>query len=120
MAPLARLTVCGGPHAGSTFVVTDRPVSIGVGPQCDVILEAQGSDMAPVHARIWHRDGRFMIHQVAGDGSVLIAGRPLVWGVLENGDELLIGPHRLTFELAPAPGAVFSSGVEERSGRSSA
>ena len=99
---MARLIIWGGPRSGSTFIVTDRPVSLGADPRCDVILGPQEDDVASLHARIWHRDGRFMIHQVAERGSILIAGKPFVWAVLEDGDEILIGRHRLTFELTQA------------------
>ncbi len=40
-----------------------------------------------------------MIHRLSEQGELLVAGRPLVWAVLENGDELSIGPHRITFEI---------------------
>jgi len=50
-----------------------------------------------------------MIHQIADCEKILIGGRPLVWGILEDGDELCIGDHRLTFELT-APNATASRG----------
>ena len=96
---LARLVICGGPHAGTTFILTDRPISLGADPQCDVTLESQGDGVAPFHARIWYREGRFMIHQVADRQKILVGARPLTWGILEDGDELRISHHRLTFEL---------------------
>jgi predicted component of type VI protein secretion system len=80
-------------------MVTDRPISLGADPQCDVILKAQGGGVAPLHARIWCREGRFMIHQIADCQKIIVSGQPLVWGILEDGDELRIGDHRLTFEL---------------------
>lgn len=107
-AAIARLIICGGPHSGSTFIVTDRPVSLGADPQCDVILESQGDNVAPLHARIWYREGRFMIHQIADREKVQVGGRPLAWGVLEDGDELRIGHHQLTFEEIPSDGDVLA------------
>jgi len=102
--PLGRLVVSFGPCAGAEFIVTDRPLSIGSDPACDVILEPQGHEVEPVHARIWHRQERFMIHRLSEQGELLVAGRPLVWAVLENGDELSIGPHRITFEIGTSQG----------------
>jgi curved DNA-binding protein CbpA len=114
--PIARLVIRGGPHAGSTFMVTDRPISLGADPQCDVILKAQGDGVAPFHARIWCREGRFMIHQIADCQKIIVSGQPLVWGILEDGDELRIGDHRLTFELtAPSCGSIWSP-AGDRSG----
>jgi len=101
-AVLARLIVSDGPQAGFEFLVTNRPISIGASPQCDVILDMPRSDAAPIQARIWQREGRFMIHQIADLERMLIAGKPMVWGVLEDGDELVIGRHRLVFVLTPA------------------
>ena len=96
---LARLVIRDGPHADSTFILTERPISLGADPRCDVILEAQGDDVAPLHARIWYRAGRFMFHQIADRENILVGARPLTWGILEDGDELRISHHRLTFEL---------------------
>ena len=45
-----------------------------------------------------------MIHRLSEQGDLLVAGRPLVWAVLENGDELSIGPHRITFETGTSQG----------------
>ncbi len=107
--PIARLVIRAGPHAGSTFIVTDRPISLGADPHCDVILKAQGDGVAPLHARIWCREGRFMIHQIADCEKIVVSGQSLLWGILEDGDELCIGDHRLTFELT-APNATASRG----------
>lgn len=98
--PMASLVVQGGPDAGAAFIVTDRPISLGADPQCDVILEATADEVAPVHVRIWHREQRFMIHRIANNGTILVNGRPITWGVLEDGDQLRIGQHQLTFTLA--------------------
>ena len=98
--PLASLIVQGGPHAGTAFIVTDRPISLGADPKCDVILDTMDDDVAPVQVRIWHRERRFMIHRIAGKGTTLVNERPITWGVLEDGDQLRIGHHQLTFALA--------------------
>ena len=113
---LARLVICGGPHTGSTFVLTDRPISLGADPRCDVILEAQGEDVAPLHARIWYREGRFMIHQIADREKILVGARPLTWGILEDGDELRISHHRLTFELTSPNEALHRTQPEDGDG----
>ena len=98
-APLASLVIQDGTDAGAAFILTDRPISLGADSQCDVILETLADEIAPVHVRIWHRERRFMIHRIANNGIVLVNGRPITWGVLEDGDELRIGQHRMTFAL---------------------
>ncbi len=113
---LARLVISGGPHAGTTFILTDRPISLGADPQCDVTLESQGDGVAPFHARIWYREGRFMIHQVADRQKMLVGARPLTWGILEDGDELQISHHRLTFELTSPNEALHRTQPEDGNG----
>ena len=113
---LARLVIRDGPHADSTFILTERPISLGADPRCDVILEAQGDDVAPLHARIWYRAGRFMFHQIADREKILVGARPLTWGILEDGDELRISHHRLTFELTSPNEAVHGTQPEDDDG----
>lgn len=113
---LARLVIRDGPHAGSTFILTERPVSLGADPRCDVILEAQGDDVAPLHARIWYRAGRFMFHQIADREKILVGAQPLAWGILEDGDELRISHHRLTFELTSPTEALHPTQPEDDNG----
>ncbi len=113
---LARLVIRDGPHADSTFILTERPISLGADPRCDVILEAQGDNVAPLHARIWYRAGRFMFHQIADREKILVGTRPLTWGILEDGDELRISHHRLTFELTSPNEAVHGTQPEDDDG----
>lgn len=115
-AALARLVIRDGPHADSTFILTERPISLGADPRCDVILEAQGDDVAPLHARIWYRAGRFMFHQIADRENILVGARPLTWGILEDGDELRISHHRLTFELTSPNEAVHGTQPKDGNG----
>ena len=42
-----------------------------------------------------------MLHHLAGSRySTVIGGKALRWAVLEDGDEIVVGPHRLRFEAA--------------------
>jgi hypothetical protein len=81
-----------------------------------VTLEAQGDDVAPLHARIWYRAGRFMFHQIADREKILVGARPLTWGILEDGDELRISHHRLTFELTSPNEALHRTQPEDGDG----
>jgi len=50
------------------------------------------------HARVWLREGRFMLHHLDRRLTTSIGERTVDWAVLEPGDEIVIGPHRLRFE----------------------
>jgi len=56
------------------------------------------------HVRMWLREGHFMPHHLAGGRyATVVAEKQLKWAVLEDGDEIVIGPHRLRFEAVPPP-----------------
>ena len=83
----------------------DRVFHIGAGPViigsssrlCSIVLP--GEAVAPEHARIWLRDGRYMLHHIGGPSrKTRVAGREADWVVLESGDEVQVGPWRLVFE----------------------
>jgi hypothetical protein len=100
----AVLELRGGPLMGREVEVTGEPLTIGTAPECDIVLPA-GPGIEKQHARIWHRDGRYMLHRLARAGEVTVGDQPVQWAVLESGDEFSIGPHRFRFQvLAPVAG----------------
>jgi hypothetical protein len=48
-------------------------------------------------ARIWRRDGRYMPHNLSRLGSVMVAGKAAVWVILEDGDDIVLGPQKIVF-----------------------
>ena len=45
------------------------------------------------------REAHFMLHHLAGARYATVVGeRQLKWAELEDGDEIVVGPHRLRFE----------------------
>jgi VWFA-related protein len=101
LAPVtpAELVVSGGPLAGLRVRVAGEPVTIGTGDECRVVLPPDGNATERRYARVWHRDGRFMLHRLARGQSVTMEGRPVQWVVLEPGDEFAIGPHLFRFQI---------------------
>lgn len=95
----AELVVSGGPLAGLRVRVTGEPVTIGTGAECKVVLPPDGNTTERRYARVWHRDGRFMLHRLARGQPVTMEGRPVQWVVLEQGDEFAIGPHSFRFQV---------------------
>jgi hypothetical protein len=66
--------------------------------ECTIILP-EADDVAPEHARIWLRDGRYLLHHAGGfRRRTLVNGREADWVRLEHGDELQLGSHRFRFE----------------------
>lgn len=95
----AVLHVRGGPIAGLQVPVAGEPVTIGTAPECRVVLPAEGGEVERRHARIWHRDGRYMLHRLARHGAITMGGQQVQWAVLEPGDEFAIGSHWFQFQV---------------------
>lgn len=77
----------------------ESPVTVGFTTDCDVVLLG-GASPRPDRARIWRRDGSYMLHNLSRTGSVTISGRPVTWAVLEDGDRIDIGGCPVTFRDA--------------------
>jgi curved DNA-binding protein CbpA len=89
---IARLTVTEGPDQGTIFEIQHFPLTIGGAEACDLTLPA----LAPEHARLLFRDGRFVVYNLAppesgADGEF----EPL--SIVESGEELAVGPYQLRF-----------------------
>lgn len=66
--------------------------------ECTLVLP-EGLDVAPVHARIWYRGGKYQLTHAGGfRRRTLVGGAPTERCVLEHGDELQIGAHRWLYE----------------------
>jgi hypothetical protein len=84
----ATILVKGGFEGESTHRFDQFPITLGSGISCDVVL----SDLRPRHARVLYRDGRFVLYNLIG------ADDPSEhWAVVEDGDEISLGPYRLRF-----------------------
>jgi VWFA-related protein len=97
-APSGRLTVVDGPDKGKSLPLGEDTVTLGGDSDCTLRLADPDGRVAGHHARIWLREGHFMLHHLAGGRySTVIGDNALKWVVLEDGDEIVIGPHRLRF-----------------------
>ena len=100
-APLAkaRLTVVDGPDRGATVSFSGEAATLGSDADCTLRLSYVEGTVAGRQARIWLREGRFMLHHLAGRrATTLVGGQSVTWVVLEDGDEVVIGPHRVRFQ----------------------
>jgi hypothetical protein len=83
---------------GQTYELGAGPIVIGSSPRDCTIVLPPSADVAPAHVRIWLRDGKYVMHHAGGfRRRTLVGGQPTDWCVLEHGDELQIGPHKLVY-----------------------
>ena len=102
VAPSARLRLIEGPDKGKSVPLGEDAVTLGSDADCTLTLADPSGRVAGHHARIWLREGHFMLHHLAGGRYVTSVGENAPkWAVLEDGDEIVIGPHRLRFEAVP-------------------
>jgi uncharacterized protein YegL len=80
----------------TVFHLGPGPVTIGSEHTCQIVLPV-AAEVAPLHARVWHRDGRTMLHHLAADQATAMNGRPVDWAILGEGDTVSIGPFTLTY-----------------------
>jgi curved DNA-binding protein CbpA len=103
---IAALEFIAGPFAGLRVGLGSDVVTIGSAVDADVVLTDPADRIAPEHARIWQHGEHFVFRQFEGARTV-IGGQRLMTSmvILDEGDEIQIGPHRMTFTEAPAPQA---------------
>jgi hypothetical protein len=93
---LLRLTPDGDERA---YELGSGPVIIGSSRMTANILLPDSPDVANEHARIWLRDGHYMLHHAGGPNRrTLVGGREADWVTLEPGDEIEVGRHRFLFD----------------------
>jgi Mg-chelatase subunit ChlD len=83
---------------GSSFGLSEDagPFVIGSSGECQVRLP-EGPAVGGIHARLWWRDGKLMVHHLARGTETLVNGSPVEWVSLSDGDEITIGPHVLAY-----------------------
>ena len=81
---------------GDRVPLGDAPLTVGFSPDCGLYLRNGGAGHLE-RARIWRRDGRFMLHTLSNSGTVAVSGRAVSWVVLEDGDEITLGNSRIVF-----------------------
>ena len=85
------------------YSLGEEPVTIGYTSDCAIRLP-NGAGGRMERVRVWRREGRYILHNLSRNGSVSGAGRPVVWAVLEHGDEIQLGPCLLVFTFHTAHG----------------
>lgn len=94
----ARLVALDGDNAGTGFEFGERPLTIGSDAACGVRLPP-AADVAPEHAIVYTRGEKIMLRHIGGPRrATAVGGRQIDWVILEDGDELRIGPKRYRAE----------------------
>lgn len=108
-----------GMRAGETIGLDGDILTLGTSPRSGIILPDENGAIAREHARIWKHGDNFLLREVDGAGTT-IGGHSLETPVvvLENRDEVQIGPYRLRFSVA-AHAAPSDAGAEPGGGASS-
>jgi curved DNA-binding protein CbpA len=98
----AALVFIAGPFAGRRVGLGSDVVTIGSAADADVVLTDPADRIAAEHARIWQHGDHFVFRQFDAARTV-IGGQRLMTSVviLDDGDEIQIGPHRITFTQVP-------------------
>ena len=94
----ASVLVTSGLDEDRKYQEVEKPVTIGSGEHCDFRLQA-GPGVFAEHARLWWRDSRLMLHNLAPGHATVVSGRDIMWTCLEDGDEAAIGPYLLRIAL---------------------
>lgn len=77
------------------FRPTGGEVRIGRSPDCDIQIDNLG--VSPLHARIVVDGEQATLLDTSEDGGVLVNGKKVSEHVLQQGDEIVVGKHTLTF-----------------------
>ncbi len=101
--PRGILTIVSGPGAGREFAVGGRPISIGSAGWCAIVLPDDGDRIGPEEARAWvHHSNRLIFHRLTRLSVLAAEGASGGWMILQDGDEVSVGPCRLAFRLLTA------------------
>jgi hypothetical protein len=96
------------PDRPARFPLGEDPITVGFTDDCTICLPQPGGQ-GGARVRLWRREGRYMLHNLSRLGRVTVGGKPVVWAVLEDGDEILLGSYLVVFhdssEVAGEPAA---------------
>lgn len=93
-----RLLLMGGDSAGRIFSFDKPVVTIGRGPENDIVL-ANDPKVSRVHAEIRQEAGQWMVHNVSQRNSILVHGERVEEKVLSHGQQIQIGSTILQIQL---------------------
>ncbi len=99
--PRGKLILVSGPGAGQEFVVGTKPISIGTASWCAIVLPEENDRIGAEEARAWVHQGKLVFHKLTRLSLLASDGVTGGWAVLQDGEEVTVGPYRLLFQLIP-------------------
>jgi len=97
------IAAAGLPH-GARFELMEERVTIGRDTRCRICLN--DPHVSNDHAVIERREGGFLLRDLESRHGTLVNGAPTTSAVLQQGDEIRIGPFALIFESNVAPASM--------------
>lgn len=97
---MVQLQILNGARAGSQWVASRLPFSVGRSPEDDLRIEADG--VWDRHARVELRDRQRVVLIASEQARTSVNGQPIREAILRNGDILQIGSVHLQFGFSPA------------------
>ena len=97
----ARLLVIHGANMGLCVELIDRPVNIGRGRDCEMMIDH--ASVSRMHCRVWTDEGRFHIRDLSSTNKTLVNGHVVETCELKDGDTIAIGEIVLKFFRRESP-----------------
>lgn len=91
----ARLRITRGTGTGTSFPITGMVTTLGRHTGCDIVLDDR--TVSRHHAAVHCHGDHFTLADAGSANGTLLNGRPVLLTDLADGDEIEIGPFRLTF-----------------------
>ena len=95
--PGGKLVMVNGPDAGKEYLIGMNPLSIGSATWCDIKVDDNDGDIGPEEARAWVHQDKLIFHRLTRLSLLASDGPAGGWLILEDGDEVSVGPFRLHF-----------------------
>jgi pSer/pThr/pTyr-binding forkhead associated (FHA) protein len=92
-----RLTVVKGPHSGQVFQINKAALTLGRGPENDVVL-MNDSQVSRSHAKIYYADRDLEIKNLSSKNSILVQGQNVQQWKIVNKSTFTIGETEIQVE----------------------
>ncbi len=88
-----------GSDSSRSVNLGEQAVTLDSDADCTLRLADSGGRVGGQNARIWLREDHFVLHHLLGGRYATVVGKnSLKWAMAEDGEEIVIGPHKLCFE----------------------
>ena len=85
------------------FEIGASPLTLGTSPSCKILAVDPEGRIGGEEARLWVQRGRLVYHKLTTLSAMATEGMTSGWLFLESGDEVQVGPYRVSFQAAVKP-----------------